>query len=243
MGISFPIIEIFFLILMIFPIVIVENPIGRFFRKEAQILDTNGSRVSKKWYRIIIFSVIIIFVLLISNMGISFPIMPMLLLVLIIFDIVLGVKWVVRFFRKEAKIAKTNENREFKRWYRIIISSVFIMFVSWICNMGWYRIILTWIPIPLVHTIAFLIINIKFANIASNYKFLGKYIIFSSVTYLLTYFLLPDGGDGGGMYAFFTLVRNDTILNVMTYISLICFIVSIVVLFIEYLQLKKYKSQ
>ena len=178
-----------------------------------------------------------------ADMGLRFPIIPILFLGLGIFAIVIGVKFIVRFFRKEAQIVKANGNRISKKWYLIIISSVFVMLASWIFNMGWYRVILTWIPIPLIHTIAFLIINIKSANRVSNYKFLRKYIILSSVTYLVTYLFLPDGGDVGGMYAFFTIIRNDIITNIMMYISLVCFVVNIAVLFIECLQLKKCKSQ
>ena len=176
-------------------------------------------------------------------MGLRFSIIPILFLGLGIFVIVIGVKFIVRILRKEAQIVKANGNRISKKWYLVIISSVFVTLVSWIFNMGWYRVILTWIPIPLIHTIAFLIINIKSANRVSIYKFLRKYIILSSVTYLLAYLLLPDGGDIGGMYLFFSLIRNDSIANIMMYISLIIFIVNIAVLSIEYLELRKCKSQ
>jgi len=127
-------------------------------------------------------------------------------------------------------------------YYVITIFSVLIMSASWIFNLGWYRFVLIFIPIPLIHTIAFLIINIKCANRISDFKCLGKYILISSVTYLLPHLLFPDGGDIGGMYLFFGLIKNDAIAYVMMPIAIIAFVINIIVLIIEGKIMRKCKK-
>ncbi len=174
-------------------------------------------------------------------MGIRLPIVPI-LGILVISAVVFGVIFGIRYIEKEYKRDKGNGCGSTKKWRMLAILSVVIMSLSWIFNMGWFRVILTWIPLPLIHTIVFLLINIKTANKVSSFKRLKKYIILSCITYLLPYLLFPDGGDAGGMYLFFGLVRNDTIANIMMYIVPIVFVVNIAVLIFEYLELRKCKS-
>lgn len=175
-------------------------------------------------------------------MAMGFPIIPLFGL-LIEVAAVLGIIYGVRYIVKEYKQTKANGDQTAKRWYKIIIIFVIIAIASWILNMGWFRVFLTWIALPFIHTVAFLLINMKSANRVSSYKKLKKYMILSCMTYLLPYLLFPDGGDGGGMYLFFTLIRNDTVANVMMYIAPIIFVVNIAVLILEYFELKKCKSQ
>ena len=175
-------------------------------------------------------------------MGTQFPIIPI-LVILVIVAVVIGVVLGARYIAKAHKRSKTHSDKISKIWYAIIIISVVIMFFSWIFNMGWYRFILIWIPIPFIHTIAFLFINIKTANKVSSFQSLKKYIIFSCTTYLLSYLLFPDGGDVGGMYLFFGLIRNDMIANIMMCIAPIIFIVNIAILILECVALKKCKSE
>ncbi len=178
-----------------------------------------------------------------DDMEIRFPIIPLFFLALVIFAIIIGVNFIVRFFRKEAQSVKTNGYRISKKWYLMIISFALIMLASWIFNLGWFRVILTWIPIPLIHTIAFLFINIKSINRVSTFKELEKYIILSSVTYLLPYLLLPDFGDVGGMYFFFGLIRNDVAAKITFCIAPVLFIANLSILELERKELKKCEKQ
>ncbi len=175
-------------------------------------------------------------------MDIRFPIIPI-LIIFVMCAVVIGIVIAVRSILKECKRDKVNGNGTEKKWYTFIILSVIIMFLSWIFNMGWYRVILTWVPLPLIHTIVFLLINIRAANNVSSLKSLRKYIILSCITYLLPYLLFPDGGDIGGMYLFFGLIRNDTIANIMMYVTPIIIIANITILIFEYLELRKCKFQ
>ena len=174
-------------------------------------------------------------------MGVQFPIIPILGM-LALAAVFIGIFFGARYIVKKYKQSKFNGNKTAKKWYVVIILSVVIMILSWIFNMGWFRVVLTWLPLPLIHTIAFLFINIKTANKVSSFKKMKKYIILSCTTYLLSYLLFPDGGDVGSMYLFFGLIRNDMIANIMMYIAPIIFIVNITVLILECLELKKCKS-
>ena len=151
---------------------------------------------------------------------------------------ILGVRYIIKEYRR----SKGHSNKTAKKWYVIIILSVVIMILSWIFNMGWLRVVLTWIPLPFIHTVAFLFINIKTANKVSSFQSLKKYIILSCTTYLLSYLLFPDGGDIGGMYFFFGLIRNNLIASIMMYIAPIVLLANIAVLVFEYSELQKCKS-
>jgi hypothetical protein len=117
------------------------------------------------------------------------------------------------------------------------------MLASWIVNIGWYRIILTWIPIPLIHTVAFIIVNFKaIRNVAHSDK-LKKYISWSWATYLTAYLLFPDGGDDGAVRVFFNLIRNDVLCTIAMCAAIICFCANVAVLSLEYDDCKKIKAK
>lgn len=91
---------------------------------------------------------------------------------------------------------------------------VLVMAASWFFNFGWLRFIFTFIPLPVVHVIAwFFIVNGAIAHVHKS-KRLNVYIILSYITFLGAYFLLPDGGDIGPMYVFFGLIRNDVVASI-----------------------------
>ena len=111
-----------------------------------------------------------------------------LIAVLALVAIALGIVKIIRLSRSSEKPRdkKTNGYRA------VTLLCVVVMFASWIINIGWLRIFLTWIPIPLVHTIAFIIVNFKaIKNIAYSDK-LKKYVPWSWGTYLTAYLLFPD---------------------------------------------------
>lgn len=171
-------------------------------------------------------------------MGMSLPIIPI-IGILVISAVVIAIVIGLRYVLKELKGDKNTNYKASKGWLVITILSVVVMALSWLFNMGWYRVILIWIPLPLIHTIFFLVINIRASGKVLAFPKLKKYIILSCITFLLGYLIFPDGGDVGGMYLFFSLIRNDTVANIMMYVAPIIFIANIVILVLEYVELSK----
>ena len=152
-----------------------------------------------------------------------------LIAVLALVAIALGIVKIIRLSRSSEKPRdkKTNGYRA------VTLLCVVVMFASWIINIGWLRIFLTWIPIPLVHTIAFIIVNFKaIKNIAYSDK-LKKYVPWSWGTYLTAYLLFPDGGDDGVVRAFFNLLRDEVLCTAAMCVAIICFISNVVILILE----------
>lgn len=118
----------------------------------------------------------------------------------------------------------------------------FVVLLSWIFNMGWIRFALIFIPLPFAHTIAFLALNVKAAKKISDCPKLKNNIIFSCIFYVLTYLLLPDGGDTGGMYMFFGLIKNDAVTSVAMYLSAAAAAASIAFLCLELVALRTLKN-
>ena len=114
------------------------------------------------------------------------------------------------------KIKNSNSNSSAK----IVIATVGSMFVaalSWILNMGWLRLILTLLLVPILHGVAFLVSNIVFSKYTNASPRMAKLNLMFIVTYLALYIFMPDGGDVGGMYFLFNLIHND----VLSYIAFI----------------------
>ena len=149
-----------------------------------------------------------------------------------------GIFLIVRHFIR----TKKDGNSTAISWYIVTILSVVIMFASWILNFGWFRVFLTWIPIPLAHTVAFVWINLKVASKVSEHKPFKKLIALSCLTFLLTYLAFPDGGDIGGAYVFFGLIRNDVVVYIATYVTLFALIFNIVIFVLEIRELLKLKN-
>ena len=174
-------------------------------------------------------------------MDIKFPIISILLRVapiVVLVGVIVAAVFIVRWFVKESG----KGGRTAKRWRAVIVLCVLVSGVAWILNMGWFRVFLTWVPLPLAHVGFFVWLNFKAAANVSQFGSLKKYIILSCVTYLLPYLTFPDGGDVGGMYFFFGLIRNDIAADIMMYITFAVLILSIVVLILEYIELKKSKA-
>ena len=107
--------------------------------------------------------------------------------------------------------------------------------------MGWYRIVFTWLAIPIIHPIIFKIVNIRFAKSVKltgstlKTKFLS---VLSCATYLLAYLLLPDGGDIGSAYMFFGLIHDNRV-EAFIPIAIIFFVANIVVMIIQFINTKR----
>lgn len=138
---------------------------------------------------------------------------------------------------------KKDGNNSKLKYTLISILFVIIAIVSWILNMGWIRFIMTFLAVPIIHTIAFMIINSFSLSYIDKSVKLKRYIDLSYITYLLGYLLLPDGGDVGPMYVFFGLIHNDVVANISYSISSIVFIGNIVLLILQISERKKIKRK
>ena len=158
------------------------------------------------------------------------PIMAVAVLVAVGACIVWGTVRAVR----SARTPQKQGDKKTYGYYIVTLLCVAVMFISWIVNIGWYRIILTWIPIPLIHTIAFVVIDFKAATNVAHSDKLKKYIPLSWATYLAAYLLFPDGGDEGTVRVFFNLIQNDVLCTVAMCASIILFAFNVVILSLEY---------
>ena len=132
---------------------------------------------------------------------------------------------------------KKDRNNSKLKYNLISILFVIIAIVSWVFNMGWLRFIMTFLAVPIIHTIAFIIINSFSLSYIDKSVKLKRYVNLSYITYLLGYLSLPDGGDVGPMYVFFGLIHNDIVANISYIISSISFIGNIVLFILQIVEI------
>ena len=160
------------------------------------------------------------------------------ILLAIIGGLVFGIVCLIRLL---LKIIKLKQPRIIT-YYVIMILCILIVAASWILNMGWYRVILTWLTVPFVHPVIFAVINGKvLPNLIYSTK-LRAYTLTTYITYVLMYAFFPDGGDIGSAYVFFGLINNSTavhILGVLSTVSLIVYIIFTILQIIESGKVKK----
>jgi len=166
----------------------------------------------------------------------------LLLPLIIMFVVAILAALVLSLIVKVSDRAKPMISNSSKKWHFFIILSGVIMILSWLFNFGWLRVVLTWIPIPLIHLIAFVIINAKVANLIGVSDRFKRFLPISCLTFLLAYLLFPDVGDVGGGYAFFTLIRNDVIVGIFQCVSLVLFGTNVIILFVEFMELRRFRS-
>lgn len=147
-----------------------------------------------------------------------------LLLLAILGGFVFGIVCLVRLFIKLLKLKQPG----IIKYYVMMIVCVVIMAASWVLNIGWYRVILTWLAVPIVHAVVFFILNaVALPNLMHSKK-LKVYTLLTYVFFVFTYAFFPDGGDVGPAYVFFGLIKNDTaahVLGVLSVVSLLAYIV------------------
>ena len=118
---------------------------------------------------------------------------------------------------------------------------IVIAAVSWIMNMGWLRVFLTWFPIPILHTIFFKLVNIRVAKWVRLNRATLKTKLLSALScafYLLAYLLFPDVGDVGTGYMFFGLI-HDSRVEAFIPIAIIFFVANIAVMIIQFINTKQ----
>ncbi len=142
-------------------------------------------------------------------------------------------------------IIKAKKKGEYTNLKMILstVASIIIAGASWIFNMGWIRVILTIMLVPFIHAIVFFVTNLyisKYIRSSNKLKLLN--VIFF-VSYLMSYVLLPDGGDVGGVYVFFWLIHNDVLGYVCAVVCTFAIITHIVVFILQIIQVIKLKRE
>ena len=120
---------------------------------------------------------------------------------------------------------------------------ILIAIASWGFNMGWLRLFMTFLAIPIIHTSVFMILNHFSLSYINQSSYLKKLVIFSNIAYLIGYLLLPDLGDIGPMYLFFGLIRNNLIATFGYEISAVGFLATVVLLILQIIECRKIKKQ
>ncbi len=117
-----------------------------------------------------------------------------------------------------------------------ILSAVLILVAaaSWVLNIGWLRVILTWFLAPVSHAALFFLGNHFCAKYISENKWLKLVTVCSYVIYLSLYLLLPDFGDVGQGYLFFHLIESNVAASVCMVISEGLFFLHIAILVAQY---------
>lgn len=161
--------------------------------------------------------------------------------ILILSTITGGLIWgIICLIRLLFKLKKLNRPEIFK-YYFLMIMCILIMAASWLLNMGWYRIILTWLAFPIIHLVLFIIINGKILLKLFCSKALKVYTLLSYVSYLLFYLMLPDGGDIGTMYILFSLFHNNTVAYIAGVLSVTSFFAHIVFTVFQFIEIRRLK--
>lgn len=138
-------------------------------------------------------------------------------------------------------ITLMKSSRKEKIYVLTAILCVLIMVASWFMNFGWLRFAFTIVPLPLVHIAALLIITVGAVRL--NRRKINLAVVFMQITFLLSYLLLPDGGDVGGLYMFFGLIHNDTIAMVCAGIASTLIKINIVIMIVLLVKVFKAKKK
>ena len=120
------------------------------------------------------------------------------------------------------------DEKKQRSWWRITaVSCVFIAVASWVLNMGWIRLALTFLLFPLIHAIVFLWIHLKAAKISSERNW-NLIRLFSCVGYVLSHLMFPDGGDDGKLFFMFGLLDCEGFFSIVLYAAILFFVIHMV---------------
>lgn len=143
---------------------------------------------------------------------------------------------------KTIKVLKQNNFYGKKRTILMSIFYILIVIASWFLNMGWIRFFMTFLLIPFIHAVIFFLTNFfgsKYFDKSTKIKKLNLWFV---ISYLVAYFLMPDGGDVGGMYFFFGLIHSNTLSGVANFISSVAGIAHIVLFVLQIVEMRKIKK-
>ncbi len=109
-------------------------------------------------------------------------------------------------------------------------------------NIGWFRVIMLWLLIPVIHATVFFVSNmffVKYTDISPQIKIMNLMFM---ISYLVAYLFLPDFGDIGGAYFFFTLIQNEILVGIAFFVSQITFVGHIVLFILQIIEVRKIRK-
>lgn len=141
-------------------------------------------------------------------------------------------------------IVKARKNNSFnsKKVIFRTVGSITIVAISWILNFGWLRFFMTFLLVPVIHGIIFFLANVFFAKYIEQSSKMSKFNLLFFITYLISYLLLPDGGDIGEMYFFFGLIHNDAFSIVANFISSVAGTAHIILFVLQIVEMSRIKK-
>ncbi len=120
---------------------------------------------------------------------------------------------------------------------RLFIIMPFVLLLlaaaAYIINMGWIRFALLFSTIAPLHAALFLFSSFYSAELTSRSRTVLTFTIINYILYPLSYIFLPDGGDIGGTYMFFSLIENETAVGIGWIIVPILFIASFILFILQ----------
>ncbi|MBE7036870.1 MAG: hypothetical protein E7403_06230 [Ruminococcaceae bacterium] len=150
--------------------------------------------------------------------------------------IVFGIIKMIQFIKKK---------HLFKHKKALIISLICIVVTaaSWFFNMGWFRVIMTFMLIPIVQPLLFLITNLYASLYTAESPGVKVINLFFIITHLMFWVLLPDFADIGPTYFLFNLVRHDDLSMIALMVACMAGLAHIVLFIIQMVQFLKFKKR
>ena len=165
-----------------------------------------------------------------------------LLLTFMIIGFVIALGIIIGVFIWSTIKIKKGKSDKFKKIIILTFGSIIIAAASWVFNFGWIRFFMTFLLVPVIHTIIFFLTNILLAMYTDRSSKMLKLNLWFVITYLSTYLFLPDGGDYGGMYFFFGLIHNNNLAYAASFIAEISAVVHVVLFVLQIVEVIKIKK-
>ena len=126
----------------------------------------------------------------------------------------------------------------------ITILTLLLTIIGKFFSMGWYTVIMICYGIIPIHCILFIKAGKKFAKLENKDKIHYFYYIFMCITTLLYAYTFVDFGDiGGGYTALYKIIKIENLnTDILSEISLICFIASMLLSILLILSINKKSS-
>ena len=138
-----------------------------------------------------------------------------------------------------------SENKERLKYELIIIFIAIIALVFWVVNVGqvlnWAIILFSFIFLPIIHTVEFVVINrISLSYLHESGK-LKVYIILSFITFLLTYLLTTVDKNVG--FSVLSPINNDAVLLTANKVALAAALGNAVLMILQIAEIRKIRKE
>lgn len=163
---------------------------------------------------------------------------------------IIGLLICLRYLYKRIKHKSTLDKSKFapnfnssimKKYNILSISFIMIVGLSWIMNLGWFRVIFL-IPM-IVHIFLFFFSNRSYHRYASeSSRSMSLINSFNYGTFLFGYVLLPDFGDTeDSIRVVFGLISNEIFVGIAFYVSLLLLVTNFILIVIQIIYTRKVK--